>query len=304
VFGILDLLRRMGANLAASPPGPPPTRSPLAIQARRQWDAADRPAAWRGKEYGLIVHTTGGGLPSKARARGVPPTALGTTVYNASHGCHYLCGWRGAEGDLLQLADEREQASGVGVRADQPETNQWTSVRRGRGAWERDLPVELVERWRSRWPGWANPLDLLPGTTSANAPYVHLELIPCVFHEGGKLVTAADPLAPGLRFTRAQHDAVVALAIDLATRKGWHKPDDKAPWWRTPRLLGHEDLTPLSRHDRAGGWDPGALREDPYIDWPYVYAEIARLVGQRDDGDLTQATRDLARTRDGVFSRF
>lgn len=281
----------------------PVTRSPLAIQVAKQWDAADRPAAWRGREYGLVVHTTGGGLPGKALDRGVAPTVLGTSVYHASHGCHYLCGWRGLDGDLLQLADEKEQANGVGVRADQPDTNQWTSVKRGRGAWERDLPAELVARWRRRWPGWSNPLDLLPGTSSANAPYVHLELIPCVFHHGGKLYTAAPPLAPGLRFNRAQHHAVASLAVDLAQRKSWSELE-AVPWWRTPRLLGHEDLTPLSRHDRAGGWDPGALREEPYFDWPYVYAEIARLVGQRDDGDLVQATRDLARTRDGVYSRF
>lgn len=296
--------RAVALDLAAARPALPSSRSPLAIQAAKQWDAGDRPKAWQGREYGLVVHTTGGGLPAKARARGLYPTTLGTSVYYASHGCHYLCGWRGLDGDLLQLADDREQAQGVGVRADAPDANQWRSVQRGAGAWERDLPGDLVARWRRRWPGWSNPLDLLPGTSTANAPYLHLELIPCVFSEGGKLVTAAEPMRAGLRFTRAQHDAVVALACDLAARKGWHDPSAPASWWRTPRLLGHEDLTPLSRHDRDGGWDPGSLRPAPYFDWTYVLEQIAVRHRVLDQAVLVMAHRDLVRPAGGRYARF
>jgi hypothetical protein len=289
-----------------NPPRPPApaSRSRLALQASKQWDAGDRPAAWRDQEHGLVVHTTGGGLPGKAVARGLYPTVLGVEHYGRSHGCHYLCGWRGLDGDLLQLADDREQAHGVGVRADDPASNQWTSVRRGRGAWERDLPIDLVVRWRRRWPEWANPLDLLPGTETANAAYLHLELIPCVFHGARELVTAAEPMAPGLRFTRAQHDAVAGLARDIADRKGWHQVGAAAPWWRTPRLLGHEDLTPLSRHDRAGGWDPGALRPQPYFDWGYVLQRIAESYHVTDDGSLVMAARSLVRSTPGRFADF
>ena len=43
------------------------------------------------------------------------------------------------------------------------------------------------------------------------------------------------------------------------------------------RLLGHEDLTPISRHDKKGGWDPGGLREVPYFDWEHVYRTIEKL---------------------------
>jgi hypothetical protein len=288
-----------------NPPRPPApaSRSRLALQASKQWDAGDRPAAWRDKEYGLVVHTTGGGLPSKAVARGLYPTVLGVEHYNRSHGCHYLCGWRGLDGDLLQIADDREQAAGVGVRADDPASNQWASVRRGRGAWEGDLPIDLVVRWRRRWPEWSNPLDLLPGTETANAPYLHLEMIPCVFHGERGLVTAAEPMTPGLRFTRAQHDAVVALARDTADRKGWFQIGE-VPWWRTPRLLGHEDLTPLSRHDRGGGWDPGALRPAPYFDWGYVLQRIADSYRVADDGSLVMAARSLVRSIPGRFADF
>jgi hypothetical protein len=294
-------------QLAEQPPAPM-SRSRLAVPGAKMWDAGDRPKAWQDREYGLVVHTTGGGLPSKALARGLYPTVLGTEVYNQSHGCHYLCGWKGVDGDLLQLADDREQANGVGVRKDEPEKNQWTSVKRGRHAWEEDLPDDLVKAWRARWPGWANPLDLLPGTDSANAPYLHLELIPCVFSHNGKLHTAAEPLTPGLRFTRAQHDGVADLARDLADRKGWWSLSGSGSpfWWRTPRLLGHEDLTPLSRHDKLGGWDPGALRGAKYFDWEYVYRRIAEGYGAThvDVGGLVMARRELVRTKPGKFAQY
>lgn len=314
---IFDVVRdavRAAREIATTPATRPPaplSRSRIAIQSVKKWDAGDRPKGWQDNEYGVFVHTTGGGLPEKARKRGIYPTVLGIEVYNRSHGCHYLGGWRGLDGDLLQLADDREQANGVGVRADDPEHNQWKSVERGRGAWELDLPADLVAAWRARWPGWANPLDLLPGTDSANAPYVHLELIPCVFYEDGHLVTAAEPMRAGLRFTHAQHDLVVALAHDLADRKGWHKPDappGTPPWWRTPRLLGHEDVTPLSRHDKRGGWDPGALRADAYFDWGYVYRKLAEsygMSGEREDAQgIVMAHRDLVRTKLGQYARF
>lgn len=250
----------------------------FAVPAETQWDAADRPEGWQGQVYGLVVHTTGSGLPAKARARGVYHTVQAVDYYSGSHGCHYVNGWNGAEGgDLLQLADEREQANGVGVsNRDQPDKDQRRSIDAGR--FEDDLPAVLVRRWRERWPGVAHSLDLLPGTQTVNSCYVHVECVPCVFHTDDGLIVGSgvQPLRPGLRFTQAQHDTVAALAVDVARRNGW--PADQS-WWRTSRLLGHEDLTPISRHDRNGGWDPGALRDEPYFDWPYVYERIESILG-------------------------
>jgi hypothetical protein len=258
---------------------PPQGVSPLAVQAAKQWDAGDRPKAWQGQVYGLVVHTTGGGLPAKARDKGVYHTVQAVAHYSESHGCHYINGWRGiAGGDFLQVANEREQAKGVGVTSKDPRLDQRRSIDRGR--FESDLPADLVTRWRARWPGHRHSLELLPGTRTANSCYVHMECVPCVFHYDGKLVTAAEPLRPGLRFTRAQHDTVALVARDIASRNGW--PLDQQ-WWRTPRLLGHEDLTPISRHTPSGGWDPGYLRSDPYFDWDYVYEAIERLK-RRDSG--------------------
>lgn len=240
-------------------------QSSIAVQAARQWNAGDRPPEWIGNVYGLVVHTTGGGLPTQASAAGIYHTAYAVDWYNRpdAHGCHYVNGWRGvAGGDLLQIANERERANGVSVAAQRRSIDQ--------GRFEKDLPASVVARWRARWPGVEHPLRLLPGTTtSANACYVHLECVPCVFAHN----IAATPMRPGLRFTKAQHEAVALLACDIARRNGWPLRDN---WWRSPRLLGHEDLSPITRLDNVGAWDPGALRASPFFDWDFVYAMIER----------------------------
>lgn len=241
-------------------------QSAIAVQAARQWDSTDRPTGWVGKVYGLVVHTTGGGLPASAKDKRIYHTVRAVDYYSQSHGCHYVNGWRGvAGGDLLQVANEREQANGVGVG------DQRRSIDQGR--FEKDLPAAVVGQWRARWPGVEHPLRLLPGTRTANSCYVHVECVPCVFHHNKRLVTDATPMRPGLRFTQAQHEAVALLACDIARRNGWPLQET---WWRSPRLLGHEDLTPYSRHDKVGGWDPGGMRAAPYFDWDFVYTMIER----------------------------
>jgi hypothetical protein len=241
-------------------------QSSIAVQAARQWDSVDRPAGWIGKVYGLVVHTTGGGLPASAKDKRIYHTVRAVDYYSQSHGCHYVNGWRGvAGGDLLQVANEREQANGVGVG------DQRRSIDQGR--FENDLPAAVFAQWQARWPGVEHPLRLLPGTRTANSCYVHVECVPCVFHHGGRLITEATPMRPGLRFTQAQHEAVARLACDIARRNGWPLQET---WWRSPRLLGHEDLTPYNRHDKVGGWDPGGMRAAPYFEWDFVYTMIER----------------------------
>lgn len=268
--------------------------SQVALMAAKTWDGPDRPAVWRGRVYGLVVHTTGSGLPSRAKAENVHHTAYAVNHYTKadSHGCHYVVGWRGvAGGELLQIANEREQANGVGVtNRRNPSKDQRRSTEAGR--FEADLPPVLLKLWRARWPGNKDSLALLPGTRGANAAHVHCECIPCVYHHQGKLIEDAQPMRSGLRFTKAQHDSVAMLALDVARRNGWPMNER---WWRTPRLLGHEDLTPISRCDAKGGWDPGFLREVPYFDWNYVYEEIERL-GRSDDArrGVVPSTRQVS----------
>jgi N-acetylmuramoyl-L-alanine amidase len=248
----------------------------FAIPAALQLGGQDRPTAWQGRAYGLVVHSTPREIPATARKKGVHHMVEAAERYLERRGCHYINGWTGIDGgDLLQLANERTQADGVGVTNDKdPSKDQRHSINAGR--FEADLPPVLVRLWRQRWPDYHTSLDLLPGTKTANSCYIHVECVPCVFHLDGQTLIGegVEPMRRGLRFTRAQHDAVAALALDVALRNGWQ---DDEEWWRTPRLLGHEDLTPISRHDTNGGWDPGYLREAPYFDWDYVYAQIEQI---------------------------
>lgn len=281
--------RKTQVKVAAheSPRLQPPGWSPLAIQARKTWDAADRPAGWAKKPYGLVVHTTGRGLPTKAQKIREYPTKTAVDYYSRSHGCHYVIGYGGVErGDLLQLAAEQEQANGVGT-GDQRDL---IYVH----AWEKNLPAALVKRWKARWPGYANPLDLLPGTRTANSPYIHVECIPLTPY----FVTGVDvPMREKMLFTEEQHATIALLAIDIAERNEWDRQ-----WWKTPRLVGHEDLTPCSRHDKRGGWDPGWLRATPYMDMGYIESLIAhRVTGEalKEHGPKNTKTR-----RGGPYAKY
>lgn len=271
--------------------------SPLAIPALRGWSKKKyRPKSWRGKVYGLVVHTTGSGVPRRAADEGIEPSAWAVRYYKRSRGCHYVNGWNGIDGgDLFQVANENVQARGVGVtNKSQPKKDQRRSISRGR--FEKDLPAVLVRLWKERWPGKKNSLELLPGTKTANSCYIHMECPPCVYWYNGKKVTGEPPMKPGLRFTKAQHDSVARMAVDIARRNGWPMEEK---WWRTPRLLGHEDLTPISRHNKSGGWDPGYLREEPYFDWDYVYETIETLVKKEQGG---WSPRDIAEPAISIFS--
>ncbi|MDX1417939.1 MAG: hypothetical protein R3293_27305, partial [Candidatus Promineifilaceae bacterium] len=140
---------------------------------------------------------------------------------------------------------------------------------------------------------------------TANSCYIHVECPPCVFHGEKRLETGAEPLRPGLRFTAAQHNTVARLAVDIARRNGWPM---NTTWWRTPRLLGHEDLTPIARHDSRGGWDPGYLREKPYFDWDYVYGMIEQILGRSSSastsGSPTAALSSLFSSLGSLAGRF
>ncbi len=41
-----------------------------------------------------------------------------------------------------------------------------------------------------------------------------------------------------------------------------------------PCLPGHEDVAPLKRWNRGGGWDPGAIRLHPRFSWEQFYTQI------------------------------
>ena len=45
----------------------------------------------------------------------------------------------------------------------------------------------------------------------------------------------------------------------------------------SPRLVGHEDIEPLERWNKQGGWDPGALRVKPKFVWASIHRRIKIL---------------------------
>src|SRR4051812_30156902 len=70
--------------------------SAVAIRAAQQWEGPKRPAGWQGRVYGLVVHTTGSGLPAKARDLGVAQINHAVKQYTELRpGCHYVNGWLG-----------------------------------------------------------------------------------------------------------------------------------------------------------------------------------------------------------------
>jgi len=262
-----------------------PGESVYAIRAPHMHTNKLRPEQFRDKEWGFVIHTTGSGLPEKARRLGVNPTVIAADMYFKSRGPHYVCGWGGYEaGDLLQVANERIQSNGVGTtekrnkKTGKLEKKGQRQSEQGKygGHWTKDLPASLVKRWKAAHPGYDSPLGLLPkgARKSVTSCCIQMEMPPCIFWVGKKKVVGAEPMRPGLKFTEAQHDTAAFLAVDIAHRKKW--PDG---WWLTPRLGGHEDFTPISRSNSGGGWDPGGLRAKPFFDWEYVRNVIIDIAG-------------------------
>ena len=252
-----------------------PGESVYAIRAPKMHTGSKRPAGWRGAEHGLVVHTTGSGLPERAHNLGLYPTVVAADYYFKSHGPHYVCGWRGFEGgDLLQVANEEVQANGVGTTDQRnAEKGDWTKAINL--TTKKRMTDAVIKQWRKRWPDARDPRALLPGTKTVNSCFIQVEMIPCIFPVKGKTFTGAQPMRKGLKFTLEQHDTIAFLAVDIATRLGW--PEG---WQRSTRLLGHEDVTPISRTDKNGGWDPGGMRANPYFDWEYVYSVIDDLLNE------------------------
>ena len=174
--------------------------------------------------YGLCVHTTGSGPARRARTTGRSAINEAIAIYtNGPEGPHYVIGY---EGDIHAICDEAHVAWHAG----------WLG--QGRARW-RTWPAPAW--WSSIWSRFnaRNPADLLP--PSANDPnqvYIGVELV-------------GNENAGG--FTGAQYDALARLIVDVFNRQ--RIPLVQPP---NPRLLGHEDLEPISRSNRDGGWDPGA----------------------------------------------
>ena len=231
-------------------------RSVLATDATIRTDAPARTTP----VYGIVIHTTGATLVTKALKAGRSPFLAALAYYRTSpYFAHYVIGHLG---ETAQVAGENQRASHVG----------WSQEARHAflsGSWMDSLPKSYCDAWHARWPAYVSPAHLFPGE-SVNNVTVGIELLPWQPGCPGR------PAGDGQRYTLAQHLAVARLAADTATRWGF-----PAGWSRTGRLAGHEDLNPLERVTKSGlGWDPGIVRPggQPWIDWGLILANLERPV--------------------------
>jgi len=231
--------------------------------------------------WGICYHSTGSGVTELAvyvrkknksgkkvlvkRPEPQKPIDVALKVYLASQNGSNGYPWGGPgyvidhDGTIYQIAGDRTRTNHVGsIVKGQNRRSQYMS-----GKWLELCAPVAVAQWHAHWgPKYKNPQQLFP-SKFPNTDYVGVEMIPCG-HGFGK------PMRKGLRFTKAQHDAAVRLAIDVGRRNKF--PDG---WWKTPRILGHEDVGLIDRHDKGGGWDPGWLREEPHFDFDYVKEAIS-----------------------------
>jgi hypothetical protein len=200
-----------------------------------------------GPLYGVMLHTTGSGLPSKAGWDGDRALADGVRLYTNTGGPHYVIGWDGTI--VATVADEMIKGAHAGI------TDATARSAYAANNWTGRVSAEGARLWLERWAPAQSPADLIPGRDlhSINDRWIGIEMIP--ISAGG--TPYAVPAYPGSRFTAAQHTAARKLAHDIARRhnfpSGWA---DK----QSPRLVGHADLNPIQRDSAALPlWDPGYL---------------------------------------------
>lgn len=232
--------------------------SPLAHQIPKLKDGPDRTAP----VFGVAVHTTGSTAVETAQKKGADPLEYLVAYYAKpdSYSAHYVIGYNGM---IIQIADEQEKAQHIGFS---PEDRSAFLT----GAWEKKLPKEFVELWKKAWPGCKSPAHLFPGP-SPNNVYVGVELLPIVKNN-------AKPMRPGLLYTEEQHSAVASLIVDVSKR--WAGSWAENWWYGKGHLVGHEDVNPLQRTTKKppAGWDPGALRTQPWIDFTAIRDIVAARV--------------------------
>jgi N-acetyl-anhydromuramyl-L-alanine amidase AmpD len=203
------------------------------------------------KPYGLLVHSTGDGIPAKAIKEKRSVAEVTEAVYRSMGladglGPHYaIC----PDGTLLQFREENIKAWHAGVSA--AERNAFLT-----GTWDESnrLDRRVVEWWKLRWPAHKSPSHLYP-SKSPNDDYIGVELVPCgVYQKNDWIPALGAPVNPKGRYTAQQYMRLAELAVGLGSRWTWATAENPS-WWRTSRLVGHCDVNPLTRQ----GWDPGAF---------------------------------------------
>ena len=149
---------------------------------------------------------------------------------------HYVIDY---DGTIYSVSPEDHEAWHAG----------WTVEAGGRARWTRWSPPAS---WSKVWGVGKTPLDLIPSdANSPNTRHIGIELL-------GNLTNRL--------YSDAQYKALARLVVDIERRYGLDLAEPP-----NPRLLGHEDVNPLTgkggRADAYGGWDPGAHRRNPRFSW-------------------------------------
>lgn len=195
--------------------------------------------------YGVMLHTTGGGVGTKAAGDRAEALKIATQIYTDSGGPHYVVGWDGTI--VATVADENIRGAHAGI-------DSATQRKYLENDWQADVSAEGARLWAQRWPGRNSPVDLVPDgqLDHINDHWIGIEMIPVT--PGGSTFWAR-PAFKGSRFSTAQYAAVKRLIHDIAQRNQF--PVN----WASPtltRLVGHSDINPIARDtSRLPLWDPG-----------------------------------------------
>lgn len=213
------------------------------------------------KPWGIMVHTTGDGIPRDAYKEGVGLLEKTIETYaKMEEGPHYVIL---PGGQVVQFRQHNQRAWHVGVSVEQ--RRDFLS-----GFWESKAPMGIPSWWKARWKGRKSPSHLYP-SEQPNTDYIGIELVPCGTYlrgpSGSWQPIYGKPAHDRGRFTGAQYAALALLCNRLSDEL--HIPLESAP--DSGRLLGHEDVNPITRP----GWDPGDAQG--FFNWPLLLGLITGL---------------------------
>ena len=203
---------------------------------------------------GVMFHTWGRTIVEKAHAKGQRPIDRALRYHRMRAGVHLTIE---SDGTIYQILDTDKRGAHCGVSREQRR-------RYLNGAWREDMARLHREQpralWDARWPLHKSPQHIYPGK-SPNDDYIGVEMEPLL-----------DARPNGLWFSKAQHAAAREIWLELNGFYcfGFPTPAQIKGYRGFPQCLGHGDITPHSRWDRNGSWDPGAMRLEPRFDWSEV----------------------------------
>jgi hypothetical protein len=239
-------------------------------------DVKDRTkAAW-----GLCLHAAGSTITCNALDKGRDPNAFVAEFYarpnnqfphdiviwdhwNASPSVGIAAEFDPVTPDVVQSAhwQDRSWAQGLGRTAIQIyQRADWDQYVKHpeEGYIDTDERQARYEWWLEKHGFDKNPLDLYPGR-DPNQVLLSMEMVVPVERKNRGGYRRA-------RFTDRQHDVAAFRAAQMAHAFDW--PLDEV----RQRMLGHEDVHPVTRTSRKGPWDPGA---GTWFDWESFFAKFS-----------------------------